>query len=249
MCEGINLANNVFYPLLKYGYYPHQVSEDFIISTFLKENNYVIDVGANIGYVSLLCSQYIGHGVVYSFEPSAITYNYVKQLASQIDQIKPQPLAVSNTAGMVRFIDEPMSDRSHIAEKQGHSGYLVECCTIDDWACKNHVERVDFIKVDAEGHDIQVIEGAINIIKSNRPIIEFEACTLDEVSQVFNIFQNQDLTAGYRIYRCCNKYPLSTQTESELTNNWFAIPRERRSSIPDFIFLRGFLKNQIVSVN
>jgi FkbM family methyltransferase len=236
-----NLANSAFFPLLKYGLYPHQATEDFIISTFLKDGDCVIDIGANIGYVSLLCSQYVGDGVVYSFEPSAISFNFVNQMASQVKQIKPLNLAVSNTSGMVRFIDEAMSDCSHIAESQDRFGYLVESCTIDDWAIKNKKDRVDFIKVDTEGNEIKAIMGAQKMIKSNQPVIEFEAFTIDDVSQIYDSLHKLDSTAEYKIYRCNNKYPLSILAKSAVTNNWFAIPSIRLSDVPDFIFRRGFL--------
>lgn len=238
-----DLANNVFFPLLKYGFYPHQVAEDFVISTFLKDGDCVIDVGANIGYVSLVCSQYVGSGVVYSFEPSARSIHYVNQLAAQVEQIKPMNLAVSNTSGMVSFIDEAMSDCSHIEESHKECGYLVECCTIDDWADNNKVNHVDFMKVDAEGHDLKAIEGAQKIINSTHPIIEFEAFSIAEVSQVNELLHKIDSAAGYKIYRCCNRYPLSIMTKSAETYNWFAIPRARFSDVPEFIFCRGFLVN------
>jgi FkbM family methyltransferase len=236
-----NLTNNIFFPLLKYGLYPHQVAEDLVIGTFLRDGDCVVDVGANIGYVSLLCSQYVGNGVVYSFEPSAITFKYIEQLASQIKQIKPWNLAVSNASGMVRFIDEVMSDRSYIADSQDPRGYLVQCCTIDNWVARNQIERIDFIKVDAEGHDIHVIEGAREVIKLHQPIFEFEAFNMDAVNQVYDILQSLKSTAGYKIYRCCNQYPLSTLSKVTMTNNWFAIPGARFSDFPDFLFRRGFL--------
>jgi FkbM family methyltransferase len=236
-----NLANNVFFPLLKHGLYTHQVAEDFIIGTFLRDGDCVVDVGANIGYVSLLCAQYIGSGVVYSFEPSAISFNYVKQLATQVSQIKPCHLAVSNSSGMVRFIDEAMSDRSHIADSQDRRGYLVECCTLDDWAAKNQIERIDFIKVDAEGHDIQVMEGAHEVIRLHQPIIEFEAFNMDDVSHIYDILQGLNSAVGYKIYRCCNNYPISIRGKVVETNNWFAIPEARFFDFPEFLFRRNFL--------
>ena len=191
--------------------------------------------------VRLLCSQYVGDGVVYAFEPSAITFKYIEQLASQVKQIKPWNIAVSNASRMVRFIDEVMSDRSCITDSQDRWGYLVQCCTIDDWVAKNQIERIDFIKVDAEGHYIHVIEGALEVIKLQQPIIEFEAFNMDAVNKIHNILQSLTSTAGYKIYSCCNQYPLCTLQKVTTTNNWFAIPSARFSDFPDFLFRRGFL--------
>ena len=132
------------------GYIPHQVTEDMIVGTFLRDGDCVVDVGANIGYFSLLCAGYVGNGEVHSFEPSSITFEYLKKVASRMKKIKPWHLAVSNISGMVRFRDELMSDRSHIADSQDERGYPVQCCSIDDWVAKNQIARIDFIKIDAE---------------------------------------------------------------------------------------------------
>ncbi len=236
-----NLANNVFFPLLKYGLYTHQVAEDFIIQAVLKDGDCVVDVGANIGYVSLVCVKCIGEGVVYAFEPSAVTFNYVEQIAVQVKQIKPNQLAITNRSGSIRFIDEAYSDTSHIAESQDPRGYLVECCTIDAWAATHKIERIDFIKVDAEGHDVQVMEGAGEVIKRHQPLIEFEAVTQVDVTQINDILQSLAHTAAYKIFRVCNQYPLSVRFTELLTNNYFAIPHRRLCDVPDFLFRRGFL--------
>jgi FkbM family methyltransferase len=236
-----NLANNVFFPLLKNGFYMHQVTEDFIIQTFLKDGDCVIDVGANIGYFSLVCAQCIGDGVVYAFEPSAVKFSYVVQMAAQVRQIKHYQLAISNSSVSVRFIDEASSDTSHIAGSQDKHDYLVECCTIDDWTTAHKIERIDFIKVDAEGHDVRVMEGTDEVIKCHQPIIEFEAFTQNDVAQIDSILQCIDKSAGYKIFRVCNQYLLSLKSSVIETNNYFAIPDRRQPDIPDFLLRRGYL--------
>ena len=236
-----DLAESVFFPLLKYGLYPHQVTEDLIVVAFLKEGDWVVDVGANIGYFSLLCADCIAGGVVHSFEPSATSFKYLRQVASQTKQVRPWQLAVSSSSGMLRFIDEAMSDLSHVADRQDRRGYLVECCTIDSWAAANKIERVDFIKVDTEGHEIHVIEGARGVIGLRQPVVEFEAIDMDAVQSVYDILQRQNSAAGYKIYRCHNQYPLSGHGGVAKTNNWFAIPDARSPVFPEFLFRRGFL--------
>lgn len=238
-----NLANNVFFPLLKHGLYPHQVVEDMVITTFLKDGDVVVDVGANIGYVSLLCATCVGEGDVHSFEPSGVTFEYLKSVASQMKQIKPWQLAVSNFSGCVSFIDETMSDLSHIAANQGQPGHSVQCCTIDDWALTNKISKIDFVKIDAEGHDIHAIEGASKSISMHQPTIEFEAFDTNDVDTVHAILKKVNADSGYQIYRCCNQYPITTLVKSTvaMTNNYFAIPEKRFCDFPRFLFRRGYL--------
>ena len=236
-----NLANNVFFPLLKYGCYRHQIAEDFVIQALLKDGDCVADVGANIGYVSLVCAQCVGDGIVYAFEPSAVTFDYLEQMATQVRQIKPYQLAISDSSGSVRFVDEISSDTSHIADIHDPRGYLVDCCTIDAWASTHEIGRIDFLKIDAEGHDVQVMQGAGGVIKRYHPFIEFEAFTQKDTARVFDILQDLDYAAGYNIYRVNKQYPLSVHLADNSTNNYFAIPTIRLRDVPEFLFRRGFL--------
>jgi FkbM family methyltransferase len=237
----VNLANNVFFPLLKYGLYRHQIVEDFIITVLLKDDDCVVDVGANIGYVSLVCAQCVSDGVVYAFEPSAVTFEYLTQMAAQVRQLRPYQLAISNSSGSVRFIDEASSDTSHIAGNKDPRGYLVDCCTLDAWASTHNIGRIDFLKIDAEGHDVQVIEGAGEVIRRHHPVIEFEAFTPNDVAQIADTLQRLDKTAGYKIFRAMNQYPFSVRLIESSTNNYFAISGRRLCEVPDFLFRRSFL--------
>jgi len=101
-------------------------------------------------------------------------------------------------------------DLSHVADNQDGGGYPVQCCSIDDWAAKNQIERIDFIKIDTEGHDIQVIEGARQVVAFRNPIIEFEAFDMDTVYRVYGVLRTVNPSAGYKVYRCCSHihYPL-----------------------------------------
>ena len=237
-----NLGNNVFFPLLKYGTYPHQAAEGLIITCFLQAGNKVIDVGANIGHVTAVCSSCVGpEGAIHSFEPSTVTFDYIKQLSKQLPQIKAWQLAVSNKSGSVFFLDETMSDRSHISNEDCPDSYKVKSVTLDAWANKNHINQIDFIKVDAEGFDYEVIQGASNLIKTYNPIIEFEAFSLDTVRQIENLLLEQCPTTIYTTYRVHNSYPISAISKSVMTNNYFAIPHSRKSVFPQFLFNHSHL--------
>ena len=236
-----DLSNNVFYPLLKYGVYPHQVTEDLIITCLLKNDDVVIDVGANIGYVSAICAGCIGAGgKVHSFEPSRVTIGYIRQLSKQLTQIQPWPLAVSNVCGSVQFIDEDMSDRSHIGGGDDR-GYQVTSVSLDSWAATIHLTSLSFIKIDAEGFDLEVVLGSLSLISKYKPIIEYEAFSSEAVMDIalqLNSFSNNN---DYVIYRVFNRYPLTAISNTSATNNYFAIPKMKASMVPEFLYDRGFL--------
>ena len=65
------------------------------------------------------------------------------------------------------------------------------------------------MKIDAEGHDEQVIEGGGEVIRCHHPVNEFEGFTLNDVAQITDTLQRLDNTAGYKIFRAVNQYPFS----------------------------------------
>ena len=237
-----DLRNNVFFPLIKYGAYLHQVTEDLIISTFLKKGDCVVDVGANVGYVSALCAEYVGDsGLVLSIEPSRVTFKYLKQLNEQLPQIFPIQYAVSDKFENVLFIDEKMTDRSHVNYENNGRGYQVDSITIDCLLSYNNITKVDFIKIDTEGYDYKVIKGAIGTIRDCYPVVEFEAESDNEFADIYELLMGIGSLCIYKIYRVNNKYPMSLLARSKMTNNYFAIPENRDVDIPKFLFERGYL--------
>lgn len=237
-----NFDGNVFFPLLKYGCYPHQIAEDLVAMAILRKDDVVIDVGANIGYSSLVYAVSIGSsGFVHSFEPSSVTFPYLAKMASQLTQIKPWNLAASNSEGDVKFINEAMSDRSHLANDQDGDGESVRCTSLDTWVKEHKIERVNFLKIDAEGHDINVVKGASHLIAQHKPIIEFEAFTDETVKTICTLLSNSGSDVHYNYFRCANGYPISLLSKTRLTNNWFAIPRASMSRVPDFLLQHEFL--------
>jgi hypothetical protein len=57
-----------------------------------------------------------------------------------------------------------------------HSKLNISCITFDNWAFQNKINNVDFIKIDAEGHDVEIIEGMFDWLNSieDKPYILFE---------------------------------------------------------------------------
>lgn len=238
-----DFRNNVFFPLLKYGCYPHQIAEDLITICFLKNGDSVIDVGANIGHVTAICATCVGPtGVVHAFEPSKVTFHYITQVAHQLPQVKPWNYAVSESSGTVSFLDETLSDRSHITTSTAsHNSYPIESVNLDEWGSINNINRVDFIKIDAEGYDLQVIKGAFELINRTKPLIEFEV--IDDNGKLIKDFLTTACKdVNYKIYRVMNIYPLNALSKAIATNNYFAVPFCKISCLPDFLFHHSYLQ-------
>jgi FkbM family methyltransferase len=148
-----------------------------------------IDVGANSGLYTFLMASISSELRVTAFEPMAELYATLSRnlhLNSALSgRITAVPAAVSNTSGTVKFY-ETVNDMGYLstsstleilhAEAVGCK-YLsseVPSVTLDQWSAENPVDDVPAIKIDVEGHEQGVLQGASAFIRKTRPLIALE---------------------------------------------------------------------------
>ncbi|MFD2369932.1 FkbM family methyltransferase [Brevibacillus sp. GCM10020057] len=171
------------------GYYEHYVING--LKKVVKPDAICLDIGANIGTISLALSYLADRGKVYAFEPSAVNYPYlVKNLAeNHITNVEPLQLGVYNRTGNIHFHENargggwsyiPQDNKAAAASNQ-----RINCVRLDDWMIDNSIPRVDFIKLDVEGSEYSVLEGAENTLRTWDPdlVVEFN---LDSLRNNFN---------------------------------------------------------------
>jgi FkbM family methyltransferase len=179
----------------------------------LKENSVFYDIGANVGYYSLLAKQIIQIGEVHSFEPVSEIFKILKENLSKKQNIFLNQLALFNKEGQIDFYDtikissvgsafNPALLRNHdllVASKK----IKVQTTTLDKY-CYNY-SRPDFLKIDVEGAEREVIEGGIKILKETNPIIAMEVWRkpLDNTSHLKAIAMLYNL--DYKSYKIINE--------------------------------------------
>ncbi len=139
----------------------------------------VIDVGAHLGLFSLIAAQLVGEkGKVYAFEPTPGTFETLKKIIKLNNAqsiIQPVHQAVSNKKGYVNFfVDEYDGSNANslvARDDKKRASVQVGLTTIDDFVYESKLEKVDFMKIDAEGVELDVIRGATATIKKFRPKI------------------------------------------------------------------------------
>lgn len=153
--------------------------EFFIINNYIKPGWNVIDVGANLGFYSLLLLDLVGaDGQIFSFEPSKYIFEKLKK---NIDANKAQNIHLFNYGcgdrefKSVLYVDKEYSgmtsmnkeELKKIAEEE------VSIVTIDGIFCEKNI-KIDFIKIDTEGYEYSVLRGAYKLINKYKPIILVE---------------------------------------------------------------------------
>lgn len=149
-----------------------------------------VDVGANIGYFTMLASRLVGKGgKVIAFEP--FQYNvkllYLSARANGFDNIEIYPFAVADRQGLIAY--DNMASNGVISEIENSlnsvlSTTLVYSVSLD--GILQHLDRLDVLKIDVEGAEYMVLKGAHDLLKRFRPIIfsEFSPPFLQALSQV-----------------------------------------------------------------
>ena len=154
-----------------------------IIQSLVHPGEVVLDIGANIGRYTTLLSQLVAEeGRVFAFEP--ITENF-KILSSVIRDghlrnVTPLQVALDRVAGHQEMVIPQNSDftgfyQARLASQGDHGKRQeVEVISLDDLRRNKVLERIHFIKCDAEGSELGILEGARTILQEDRPVIFLE---------------------------------------------------------------------------
>ena len=154
---------------------------------FLKEDTRLIDIGANIGYFSLITASQCPRARVFSFEPDKRNFSLLERSISHNgfeDIIRAHPCAVSDKEETLLISDlsnpgnygarATARDRQHMENLiPGTTPTLheVRAVRLDDFLPE---ERVDLIKMDIEGYEPVAFRGMEGLIRKNRPVVFME---------------------------------------------------------------------------
>lgn len=155
-----------------------------IIKKFVNEDDIVIDVGANVGALTLLMAKVAYRGRVIAIEPGPPIFSRLKdniKLNSEIDRVvEIYQLGISDYTGALFWNEDP--NVAGNAGLLGSNGHSVKVETLDSIVETCALGKLDFIKIDVEGMEYEVIKGGISSIAKYQPLIYFE--TLDSFRKI-----------------------------------------------------------------
>lgn len=157
----------------------------------LSEGQVFMDIGAHIGYFSLLASVLVGDGgTVYAFEPTGGTHQLLAENVKSTPCIEVYQKAVYNTVGFQKFYEFPPIYAEYnsfdIDQFKGESWFgnsgveviTVDTTNLDDFIKENR-KKPDIIKIDVEGSEDKVIDGGSAFLQSFGPKIIMEFLSSD----------------------------------------------------------------------
>lgn len=206
----------------------------------------VFDVGANVGDYTRLVKQHLPNAKVYAFEPSRETYHHLVHSFKDTNAngIKSFNFGFSDEAKTVELysytvegeeqsllssIDQRLPTQVLHVETVGSES--IEVQTIDGFCLDHKIERIDFLKLDVEGHELAVLRGATRMLAEELiAIIQFEFGPANIYSRTFFYDFWTLLAHRFRIYRIVPNgiVPLDyygEHLEIFLTTNFLAISK------------------------
>lgn len=168
-----------------------------LIDKFSSRASCSIDVGANYGMYTYYASRRFAR--CYSFEPQPY---FIETLAGAYRNANVElfQVALSDRAG-TGIMRMPVCDRGYstinphnqlegkVDESDGIESLEVKTCRLDDYGFK----QVGFLKVDVEGHELEVLQGAMETIRSSKPVIYVE---VEERHRAGSVQSVESLLAG-----------------------------------------------------
>ncbi len=154
---------------------------DFLSRT-VTSGNCVLEIGANIGAHTLQIAQLVGPtGCIYAFEPTDFAAN---KLAANIKlnpelapRIRVRRELVTNSERETPSTTIRSSwKRSESNQQRPPESIQPKAISIDELVEVEGIAKVDLIKIDVDGYDFKVLQGAVNTIKSMNPVIFIELC-------------------------------------------------------------------------
>ena len=181
----------------------------------LKPGDVALDIGANIGAHTLPISRLVGAaGSVHAFEPTAFAFAKLKanmgRNAALEGRIKANQILLSDTAEEAPpptlAASWPLGARPgghpvHGGHDMTTAGAAAE--TLDAYVARESIQRIDFIKLDVDGNECQVLRGGRETLRRFRPpiILELAPYVFSNGENSFETFIALLMDAGYRLMR------------------------------------------------
>ena len=195
----------------------------------------IIDIGANVGlFTTAFVAAAKPPKLVLAIEPSNYVFAILKIVTAKLDRVRCRKLALSHESGEVQLktpVKKSGSLRvglSNIGDGNEITAFVenVQAKRLDDLLTAESITQVDIVKIDVEGAEQHVINGAPNLINKTKPIwfIELVQGRADNFTgSASNIFQ-QFIDAGYKAFILNDNYSWDQVTAISDETDYLFVP-------------------------
>jgi len=148
-----------------------EVLQDEIYEKYYSPQNgdTVIDVGAYVGMFTVKASLQVGKkGRVIAIEPASSNIRYLVRNTSSFENVIVVPLAAGSSSGDGNLTLSWATPCHTLIPHSGNRTETIKIDTLDNIVSNLRIEKVEFIKIDAEGWELEILKGASKILKDNK---------------------------------------------------------------------------------
>ncbi len=197
------------------GYEKHFLA---LVKKLVKEKDYVVDMGANLGYHTLTLAQQVGNqGRVYAFEPQRITFQQLNcnVFLNKLDNVYTYNAALGETDGFA-YIEQV----DYYKEVPGSFGTNIGNTSLSLAATGDKIPRIaldslnlpklNFVKIDIQGCELLALTGAKNTLLKHKPVlfVEIEEHHLVKFKTTPKMLIKFIKQLGYQMFQIKNEYPV-----------------------------------------
>jgi FkbM family methyltransferase len=189
-----------------------------LAKTVVNQKDYVIDMGANLGYHTLTLAKLVGNeGRVFAFEPQRITFQQLNcnVILNRLGNVYTfnAALGESESFAHIELADYYKVVEGSFATNIGNTsinltgdGDKIPVMTVDSL----NLPRLNFIKIDIQGSELSALMGAKNTIMKYKPvmIVEIEGHQLEKFKTTPKMLIKFIKKMGYRMFKIKNEYPV-----------------------------------------
>lgn len=226
----LQLISQIFFVSYKIGwlknnpaYFTHYRAMEWIHA-----GDTIIDIGANLGYYSVLFAKKTGRsGKVYSVEPIPVYQEVLKKNTNKLPQITVLPYALGVEEGILRMgnpsLEKHRHGLMHVLNENENAAVEYRVPVKNPALLFAFLNKIDYIKCDIEGYEIPVIPTMLPILQKHRPIVQVETQGANK-EILLSLFQQLDYKTFYATGLGLQAY---TNAENLLPGDLIAIPNEK----------------------
>jgi FkbM family methyltransferase len=211
-----------------------------IIHTFVNPGDVCMDIGANVGALTLAMAKKVTKaGKVFAFEPGKLTFD---RLMKNIELnpgfseiIAPLQIGLSDRPGTLYWCEhEGNRGDANLSDTPVANSVPVAVTTLDDQLKTIAVDRIDFVKIDVESMEYEVIKGGMKTWEKYRPVIYYETLKAFEEFRnkpVFKYIEDLLKELGYKFYKVMGDASIVKTCYPDLSENTLALPEKVRERL------------------
>lgn len=172
----------------------------------------IFDVGANIGQSAREFREAFPDSTIHAFEPIQLTYAQLADYASQDARTHAHRVALSRTNGDLHMISRGVSTGNRVTRNASAQDVeTVRAVTGDTFCGEHNIGTIDFLKIDAEGHDLDVVLGFRDMLLGGKVKFVQVECGLSPANTVHVTYERISslmFSFGFGLYGLFGLTPL-----------------------------------------